>query len=65
MFPEFSKIDKIVLFSFNFFKYLRLKKNDMNVHTVMQTNELNLSAFRYPNKLLRAVDIQKSSFIAF
>ena len=37
----------------------------MNVHTVMQTNELNLSAFRYPNKLLRAVDIQKSSFIAF
>lgn len=35
----------------------------MNIKAIMETNEL--TAFRYPNKLMYVVDIQKSSSITF
>ena len=35
----------------------------MNIKAIMETNQLR--AFRYPNKLMCVVDIQKSSSITF
>ena len=64
MFLEFSKVDKIIFFSFKFFKYLRFKKH-YESKTKLQTNDFNKCAYGYPNNLLHVKDIQESLFITF